>query len=347
MKWQWRKITMSYTTDVFASIKRDIQNRENYPGGSATRKIEYSDGISIVFSIALLSMTREVYITIPELPNNIQFPRWHGIAIDIAQLPIYGDNRYYVHFSQLPESEDYIFDIVIEDLRVSISEVKDVNDCAGVITEILAKWKRFFQAERSMVLSDELQEGLFGELVFLEKAIEALGTQAILGWVGGERETHDFYYPNNAVEVKTTTQKEPYSVKISSEYQMDESDVAGNLYLYAVILRKSHNSGEKIPERVSVIRNLLSTDNQMKAIFNERVFRYGYVDGCEDQYNCGFHIRDTFVFEIREGFPRIIRKMLKSGIAKVSYDIALGQCNAYSCEETHLISQIMRGGSHD
>ena len=338
---------MSYTTDVFTSIKRDIQKGENNPGSSATRKVEYSDGISMVFSIALLSMTREVYITIPAIPDSIQFPRWHGIAIDIAQLPVYGDNRYYVHFSQLPESEDYIFDIVIEDLRSAVSKAKSGNDCVGVIIEILTKWKRFFQSDRSIVMSDELQEGLFGELVLLEKVIKAFGTQAVLGWVGGERETHDFYYSNNAIEVKTTTQKEPYSVKISSEYQMDESDVTGKLFLYSVILRKSHNSGEKIYERISIIRDLLNSDYQMKTLFDDRVFRYGYVDGCEDQYNWGFHIRDIFAFEIRDGFPRIIRKMLEQGITKVSYDIALSQCNAYSCDETHLISQLMRGGSHD
>ena len=146
---------MSYTADVFASILRDIQNGENIPGGSATRKAEFSDGIAMVFSIATTTMTREVYITIPELPENIQFPRWHGIAIDIARLPVYGDNHYYVHFSQLPESEDYIFDIVMEDLRSAVSELRSITDCIGIITEILTKWKRFFQSERPMVMPSE------------------------------------------------------------------------------------------------------------------------------------------------------------------------------------------------
>lgn len=338
---------MSYTADVFASILRDIQNGENIPGGSATRKAEFSDGIAMVFSIATTTMTREVYITIPELPENIQFPRWHGIAIDIARLPVYGDNHYYVHFSQLPESEDYIFDIVMEDLRSAVSELRSITDCIGIITEILTKWKRFFQSERPMVMPDELQEGLYGELLFLEKTITAFGTQAVLGWVGGERETHDFYYSNNAVEVKATTRKEPYSVRISSEYQLDNSDVTGKLYLYAVALRKSRSSGEKIPEKVSAIRNLLEADFQMKSKFDERVFKYGYIDGCEDQYIFGFHVRDVFSYEIQNGFPRIVRQMYDKGVSKVSYDITLSHCNAFACEETQLVSQLMRGGRHD
>ncbi len=347
MMLQWRKITMSYTADIYSSIARDIQNGANIPGGSATRKAEFSDGIAMVFSIATTTMTREAYITIPELPENIQFPRWHGIAIDIARLPVYGDEHYYVHFSQLPESEDYIFDIVVEDLRSAISELKSINDCIGTITEILAKWKRFFQSERPVVMPDEMQEGLFGELTFLEKTITAFGAQAVLGWVGGERETHDFYYSNNAVEVKATTRKEPYSVKISSEYQLDNTDVTGKLYLYAVALRKSRSSGEKIPEKVSAVRNLLESDYQMRSKFDEKVFKYGYVDGCEDQYTFGFHVRDVFLYEVQDGFPRIIRQMFGQGVSRVGYDINLSQCSCFACEETQLMTQLMRGGSHD
>lgn len=338
---------MSYTADIFASIKRDIQNGQNFPGGSATRKVEFSDGIAIVFSIATITMTREVYISIPEIPDGIQFPRWHGIAIDIAKLPVYGNDQYYVRFSQLPESEDYIFDIVIEDLRNALSELNSIKDCIGIIVEILMKWKRFFQSERPVIMPDEMQEGLFGELMFLEKAIKSLGVQAVLGWVGSEKETHDFYYANNAVEVKATTRKEPYSIRISSEYQLDDSDVTGKLFLYAVVLRKSRSSGERIPERVSFIRNLLNSDYQMRSKFDEKVFRYGYIDGCEDQYTYGFHVRDTFLYEIQDGFPRIVRQMYDQGISKVSYDVTLSQGSAFLFDETQLVSQLTRGGSHD
>ena len=159
---------MSYTTDMYNSIIQDsIKNKDKYPGKTAYRKTVFSNGISMVFAVRVSSMVREAYITIPELPDHIQFPKWRGIAIDIAQLPAYLDETYYVHFSQMPESADHIFDIVIEDLRNAVERLLSKDDCIGKIVEILLKWKRFFQSERSVVLADELQEGLFGELVFL------------------------------------------------------------------------------------------------------------------------------------------------------------------------------------
>lgn len=339
---------MSYTTDVYKSIIQDISVQDSIPGRNAYRKDEaFADGIAMVFAVQVSSMAREAYITIHELPSHIQFPRWRGISIDIAQIPAYGDEKYYVHFSQMPESTDYIFDIVIEDLRNAVKELSRIDECTGKIVELLTKWKRFFQSERPVVMSDELQEGLFGELTFLEKAISAFGTRAVVNWTGGERETHDFYFGMNAVEIKATAKKEPYTVHISSEYQMDDNDVPGRLFLYAVALRKSKTSGIRLPHIIAGLRELLQPDYSLKEKFDEKVFKYGYVDGVEDEYTTGFHVRDILSFRVQEGFPRITRSMYGKGISKVEYEIALGQCGAYECSETELLAELVRGGSND
>ena len=248
---------MNYTTEMYTFIKNDIQNRDNYPGRNASRMLEYVNGIIMVFSIEIVSLRREAYISLADFPEGIQFPKWRGISIDIAQLPVYGSDRYYVRFVQLPESEDYIFEIVVEDLRQAVARLQSSENGINTIIDILTKWKRFFQSEKGLVMTDELQEGLYGELIFLEKLLTSIGTSSVANWVGGVKETHDFYFGSNAVEVKTTSRKEPYSVQISSEYQLDVKDVADRLFLYAVALRKSKQSGERLPEIVSRIRDRL------------------------------------------------------------------------------------------
>ena len=45
----------------------------------------------------------------------------------------------------------------------------------------------------------------------------------VANWVGGVKETHDFYFGSNAVEVKTTSRKEPYSVQTVSYTHLDAS----------------------------------------------------------------------------------------------------------------------------
>ena len=67
-------------------------------------------------------------------------------------------------------------------------------------------------------------------------------------------ETHDFYIASNAVEVKTTGTQAPYFAQISSEYQLDNSDVPGKLFLRFYAFRKSQSTGEKLPEIIARIR---------------------------------------------------------------------------------------------
>lgn len=181
---------MNYTTEMYTFIKNDIQNRDNYPGRNASRMLEYVNGIIMVFSIEIVSLRREAYISLADFPEGIQFPKWRGISIDIAQLPVYGSDRYYVRFVQLPESEDYIFEIVVEDLRQAVARLQSSENGINTIIDILTKWKRFFQSEKGLVMTDELQEGLYGELIFLEKLLTSIGTSSVANWVGGVKETH-------------------------------------------------------------------------------------------------------------------------------------------------------------
>lgn len=338
---------MNYTTEMYTSIKNDIQNRDNYPGRNASRMLEYVNGIIMVFSIEIVSLRREAYISLADFPEGIQFPKWRGISIDIAQLPVYGSDRYYVRFVQLPESEDYIFEIVVEDLRQAVARLQSSENGINTIIDILTKWKRFFQSEKGLVMTDELQEGLYGELIFLEKLLTSIGTSSVANWVGGVKETHDFYFGSNAVEVKTTSRKEPYSVQISSEYQLDVKDVADRLFLYAVALRKSKQSGERLPEIVSRIRDRLIGDSSMKMRFDDMLLQYGYIDGIEELYVTGFHIRDTYVYEVKGEFPQIIRTMLRPGVSKVTYELSLPQCTPYICSDEQLIRVLRGGGVYD
>ena len=210
---------MSYTTEMYSAIISDIQWSHNLPGRIASRLRENPNGTTIVFSIDVLTMRREFYIRLKDQPNAVKYPKWHGVAIDTAQLPVYGDDCYYIRLVQLPQSENYIFDIVIEDLRIAVENTVSEETCLATVLTILEKWRRFFQTEKPIVMSDEMQEGLFGELSFLLVMIQSIGTSAVMNWVGGERETHDFYIRSYAIEIKTTVKKEPYSYK----YQVSTS----------------------------------------------------------------------------------------------------------------------------
>ncbi len=266
--------------------------------------------------------------------------------IDIAQLPAYGRDRYYIRLLQLPESEDYIFDIVIDDLHGTVEGLPDCEQCLSAVVGVLLKWKKFFQAEKDIVLSDEMQEGLYGELLFLEKSIRRRTPADVHCWTGGNRETHDFYYASHAVEVKTSSKKEPYVTRITSEYQLDPSDISGHLFLYYIALRRSKSAGEKLPEIIERIRNTLAGNASLKFQFNEKLWQYGYLDEAANLYTTGFESRDAFYFEVRNGFPKITRSMYQSGISKVVYELMISHCMSFECSEDNVFAALEGGAAN-
>ena len=337
---------MSFTNEIYNSILQDIYDRKEPLAGIASRMIPMRNGIDMVYAVNVGSRLREAYVSVSEKPEKTSFPKWHGTAIDIALLPAYGRDRYYIRLLQLPESEDYIFDIVIDDLHSTVEKLPGCDQCLPSVVGVLLKWKKFFQAEKDMVLSDEMQEGLYGELLFLEKSVRRRSPSDVHCWTGGNRETHDFYYASHAVEVKTSSKKEPYTAQISSEYQLDPGDVSGHLFLCYIALRKSKSAGEKLPEIIGRIRNALAANVSIKCQFDEKLRQYGYFDEAAELYATGFEARNAYYFEVRDGFPKIIRSMYQSGISKVVYELLISHCMSFECSEDSVFSAL-EGGTSD
>jgi predicted AAA+ superfamily ATPase len=97
------------------------------------------------------------------------------------------------------------------------------------LSDTLGKWKKFFALNTEIIMSEQMQEGLYGELLVLQKLIYKFGEEAVSYWSGADKETHDFYINGSAVEVKTTASKSTEKIRISSEHQLNPSDVVGTL----------------------------------------------------------------------------------------------------------------------
>ena len=188
------------------------------------------------------------------------------------------------------------------------------------------------------------QQGLYGELLFLNECMNFHGAEAVLHWAGSEDETHDFYFGPNAVEVKTTSVQAPYFASISSEYQLDNGDVPGKLFLRFYAFRKSHSGGEKLPELIAEIRGRLGENLSMMQKFNEKLKKYGYFDEAEDSYTVGYYQRDNYCFAVKDSFPRITKDAVPLGVADLTYRVSIMSCMPYA-QDTQLVLELLKGGS--
>lgn len=268
-------------------------------------------------------------------------PKCNGIEIGVVQLPEYEVGTYFCDLAQSHGSEAYIFETIVEDIRLKIVEKPHV-DAIAVVSNTLYKWKEFFAKNREILMSPERQQGLYGELRFLEELIMLRGTKAVLCWTGCNYETHDFYVEKDAFEVKTTVSKAPYKMHISSEYQLDTNEVEGSLYVRFYAFRKSEASGEQLAEIVQRIRATLADNPHALSKLNEGLEEYGYFDAVSDRYITGYSDRVEETFLVKEGFPRITPQKIGAGVANCVYDVLVESCRTFRIGEEE-IKEIVTG----
>lgn len=338
---------MSETHEIYKEILQDLLMKSDdfdYTSlgqySDASRQTTFSNGNWVIYSVAIKNRMRAFAIPIEETYDGKRFPQWKGVAIEIVTIPEYTRNHQrYIELRQMPGTEAYIFEIVVEDLRRGIKRAHPSSDIIDITQKILKKWKDFFSEGKKPVLAEKETQGLYGELMFLNELIQKIGLNSVNFWFG-KRHTHDFYIGQNAVEVKTSVSQAPYYAHINSEYQLDTNDVTADLYLKMYIFRKDSIGGQRLSELIKNIRRQLKCDEFALDTFNNKLEENGYFDVAEDYYQIGYTIRDSFSFKVEKGFPRLIKENLPKGIYHIEYDISVSECMDYAIDANELLKKI-------
>lgn len=320
---------MIYLTNIFKDIVLDFDKVQYIDSTILSRRFVLKRGTIILISVYKYNMLCEISISIPrnmsvESLNSI--PKWKGMEEKISRIIDNNVERCFLSFKQINNYDKKIFFLVMQDIMESISDCKD-NNIVFCIKEVLIKWNTFFQFDKNYILSDTVQQGLYGELYILEKMIDIKGEDAVDSWTGCNAETHDFYCGKDAVEVKSSSAKGPDRVNISNEYQLDDSGLLGKLYLLYLKMKKSEVDGETLSDIVTRIATTIGQANRLN--FYNKLLKVGYLYQMPELYTIRFRIREESCYMIRDGFPRITAKTISRGISSVDYVISLDACDSY------------------
>lgn len=267
------------------------------------------------------------------------FPESKGILTKTAVLPDEKDDRESLIIALKDDKFADLFTSLAIDMISSLLDAK--NDIEIVKTSLfrLKKWQSFMEHYRDG-LSDETIRGLFGELYFLSSIVlSKYGIQGIKSWKGFQNTNQDFYFKNTAVEVKTTTGREPLSIRIASEKQLDKSGYP-NLFIFHISLDKVDENGISLPELILNIRNKIAGNNDLVEYFEAGLFAIGYIDTHKEKYSEKFLVQESSFYEISDSFPKIIESTLPNGIDDVQYSISLSECKEFTSEEEKVIELL-------
>lgn len=276
-----------------------------------------------------------------ELPAR-QLPACAGLDVRVTQLAA----KSYLEVRLKDSSCSDVFAVLTQDVVHRIAKATGPRSALDELLGRLSRWQHFLQVSREG-LSVEAQRGLWGELhVLIHHLVPVLGAgTSAEGWKAPSASHQDFQFAAGAIEVKTTITKQPQSVRVTSERQLDETGV-GTLLLWVVVLDERDVpaaeevvEGETLPMKVQAARNVVAQDIAAARTLELGLFERGWMDAHGDRYrDRRWAVRREEVFEVVEGFPRITEAMLASGLGSVMYALSLSACEPFA------LPQEQRGG---
>jgi hypothetical protein len=284
-----------------------------------------------------VSISNKIEVNISSL-SNLQ-----EIQVDLFSSPHEAEKNILI-FRLLNFQHKDIFNVLCEDLMESIANETNEKKLVKEILNRFEKWKSLFNKIGLQGLSPEEQRGLYGELYFLRKYLQFDDKHfsIINTWLGTEKGVKDFQNKNWALEVKTSHGNNHQKVHISSERQLDNTNLE-NLFLYHISLEQLQNSGEGLNDIVDSIIDILNSDKITLNKFKSKIYEVGYFDSQRNLYDSvGYSIRQDIFYKVEDEFPRIQENEVRKGVGDVKYSIILSQCQQYIKPENEVLEILSK-----
>ncbi len=314
-------------------------------------------------SVAGLFKQRFSDTSICDVFQGVKFPEGHRMLIVRVPLTIGKDFNLKYEFRGLkfekvydPDNSSFvllnlvlvdvqfkdIFDSLIADVLSNIIVESQTPIILKNYTNRLVKWQSLFERFNQQGLSAEEQRGLFGELFFLRMFLQQNSDylSVVNSWIGPEQQIRDFQSGMWSVEVKTTHGNNHQRIQISSERQLDISNLQ-DLFLCHLSLELRQQSGETLNQIVNAVAELLNSDFNALSQYKMKLLEAGYFTQHSGLYeNVGYFIRNNEFYKIEGDFPRIEEADIRSGVGDVKYSIILSHCSSFTKTEQYVFQNL-------
>ncbi len=236
-----------------------------------------------------------------------------------------------------------IFSVLCEDLIVNVGFITTESGLVKELINRFERWESLFGRAGLQGLSALEQRGLFGEMILLKKLLGRTSNyiHVLNAWVGCEGALRDFHMSTWGIEVKTTLGNNHQRIHISSERQLDPSNLE-DLFLFHVSLEIIQNSGESLNSLVRTIRQTLESDFRALNKFNAKLAEGNYFDHHQDLYDeIGYAVREETFYKVFKNFPRIEEKDIRAGVGEIRYSIIVSDMSEYQRTESEIF-QILK-----
>lgn len=247
----------------------------------------------------------------------------------------------------LADSSDFdIFRILCADLLdlTGTLSVSETERGMGLVLDRVARWQDVLARRRAGILKRNEIIGLVGELLFLRDLLlpRMSALAALTAWRGPFGDEQDFAIADTIFEVKTQSSTADRRIQISSEDQLDTAQ--SRIIVCQQGVAPSHEgdpAGLSLNALVAEIRATIAgagpaaCDRLEVALFDAGWELRSEYDGER------WRLVDRTFYEVREGFPRIIRSHLAIGVEEVRYRIRVADCAEFRVDVEHTLEGLL------
>jgi len=232
----------------------------------------------------------------------------------------------------LSETNDWdIFYILCEDLLQASDNSQEEKGMLNIVYNRLLRWQKLFRKLGKKLLSDMEQQGLIGELYFLKNYLltSFSDTEALSFWRGPFGEQQDFGLGKTAIEVKSKQGTSAPYIQISSIDQLDSQ--LEYCFLYVITLNSAPHAIHEAFSLNKIIEDIKSSMNDANDIdiFENLLSEVGYMN-LPEYSEKNYLISNESVFEIKDGFPRLLAQDIPTGITSIQYKIEIKECKPFT-----------------
>ena len=231
---------------------------------------------------------------------------------------------------------------VIDSVKIETSAKLTVKKLA----EILELWRRWGERSNEELSKSEVI-GLFGELTFIQMGLDAGCDPLVLikSWKGPtpEESDQDFSLDNCAVEVKTTGADNPDMCIINNLVQLDKIGIS-HLYLFRLAFDIRDGSGVTLPELVELLRSKIIDESPVALNdLMKKLLKLKYLHADSDKYlRFGFTKRFFNFYQVKDDFPTLTRKDVRTGVTDAKYTIDLATAAKYTVSSSEVLSRFKK-----
>ena len=318
--------------------------------GWLTRLARPESGYPLYIAIEQTNRTRAILLPVDrkDLPQRREWPDCSGL--ELSRVALTSGIYFCVRLRESAFVD--IFSAFVQDLGPRIGICANGKKATLLLIERMRLWQRFLKSSTGL-LSVEQQKGLWGELhTLLHHMIPGYGGMvAVAGWKGGAAAHQDFQFAASAIEVKTTSAKQPVAVRVTSERQLDSTGIP-RLFLHVLVVDQrevepgSDVDGQTLSGIIAQIREKFQGETITLLQFNDLLIQAGWLDHLAARYEdrC-WNVRAQHTFHIATGFPRITETDLPEGVSDVKYTIGLEACQSFEVNQEAMYSHSVQDSS--